>query len=64
MIYGWRLPRSVCQLSNDSLRQGALLRMEGYTNEEVADRLGRSLRSIARKVNLIRRIWIGEEASE
>jgi hypothetical protein len=64
MIYGWGLHRAVCQLSNDSLRQVALLRMEGYTNEEVTDRLRHSLRSIARTVNLIRRIWVGEEASE
>jgi DNA-directed RNA polymerase specialized sigma24 family protein len=52
------------RLRDDSLRQVALLRMEGYTNEEVADRLGRSLRSIARKVKLIRRIWVGAEADE
>jgi DNA-directed RNA polymerase specialized sigma24 family protein len=45
------------RLRDDSLRRVALLRMEGYTNEEVADRLGCSLRTIARKIELIRRTW-------
>lgn len=51
------------KLRDDSLRQVALMRMEGYTNEEVADRLGCSLRTIARKIELIRRTWSGEEAT-
>jgi DNA-directed RNA polymerase specialized sigma24 family protein len=48
-------------LRDDSLRQVARLRMEGYTNEEVADRLGCSLRTVARKLELIRRRWTGAE---
>jgi DNA-directed RNA polymerase specialized sigma24 family protein len=48
------------RLRDDSLRQVALLRMEGYSNEEIADRLGCSLRTVARKVELIRRTWAGE----
>jgi DNA-directed RNA polymerase specialized sigma24 family protein len=51
------------KLRDDSLRQVALLRMEGYNNEEVADRLGCSLRTIARKIELIRRSWTGDEAT-
>src|SRR5262245_26859164 len=43
------------RLRDDSLRTVAQLRMEGYTNAEVADRLGCSLRSVARKVEIIRR---------
>ncbi len=50
------------RLRDDSLRQVALLRMEGYTNEEVADRLGCSLRTVARKVEIIRCTWAGEES--
>jgi len=50
-------------LRDDSLRQVAHLRMEGYTNMEVADRLGVSLRSVARKVELIRRAWLGDETT-
>src|SRR5581483_9174627 len=40
-------------LRDQSLRQVALLRMEGYTHQELADRLGCSLRSVARKLELI-----------
>jgi ECF sigma factor len=36
--------------------------MEGYTNEEVAGQLRCSLRTVARKVELIRRTWTGEES--
>jgi ECF sigma factor len=39
------------------------LRMEGYSNDEVADRLGCSLRTAARKVELIRRTWLGAEVT-
>jgi DNA-directed RNA polymerase specialized sigma24 family protein len=45
------------QLRDDSLRAVALLRMEGYTSEEVSERLGLSLRTVARKLELIRRTW-------
>ena len=49
-------------LRDDSLRAVAVLRMEGCTNEEVAQRVGRSLRTVARKIELIRRSWLGEDA--
>jgi DNA-directed RNA polymerase specialized sigma24 family protein len=48
------------RLRDESLRDVARLRMESYTNEEVADRLGCSLRSVARKLELIRRTWLGK----
>jgi DNA-directed RNA polymerase specialized sigma24 family protein len=48
-------------LRDDSLRVVAQLRMEGYTNDEIAHRLGCSLRTVARKVELIRRAWLAEE---
>ena len=47
-------------LRDDSLRVVARLRMEGYSNTEVAGQLGCSLRTIARKVELIRRSWLAE----
>jgi DNA-directed RNA polymerase specialized sigma24 family protein len=50
-------------LRDDSLRVVARLRMEGYSNKEVADQLGCSLRTIARKVELIRRSWLTENES-
>jgi DNA-directed RNA polymerase specialized sigma24 family protein len=45
------------RLRDDSLRAVATLRMEGYTNEEVSERLGCSLRTVARKLELIRWTW-------
>jgi DNA-directed RNA polymerase specialized sigma24 family protein len=38
-------------------RQIALLRLEGYTNTEIAARLGCALRTVERRLELIRRIW-------
>jgi DNA-directed RNA polymerase specialized sigma24 family protein len=43
-------------LLNQQPRQAALMKMEGYTHQEIAERLGCSLRSVARKVELIRAI--------
>jgi DNA-binding NarL/FixJ family response regulator len=47
-------------LRDDSLRVVARLRMEGHSNKEVADQLGCSLRTVARKIELIRRCWLTE----
>jgi DNA-directed RNA polymerase specialized sigma24 family protein len=47
-------------LPTDELRRIALARMEGYTNGEVARRLGRSLSTIERKLQVIRVLWQGE----
>jgi DNA-directed RNA polymerase specialized sigma24 family protein len=34
--------------------------MEGYSNEEIAQRLGCVSRSVERKLSLIRQAWLGE----
>ena len=34
--------------------------MEGYTNEEIARELGCVTRSVERKLNVIRKAWLGE----
>jgi DNA-directed RNA polymerase specialized sigma24 family protein len=51
-------------LPSDELRRIALARMEGCTNPEVARRLGRSLGTIERKLQVIRVLWqdVGREA--
>ena len=36
----------------------ALSRMEGDTNDEIADRLGAARRTIARRLDLIRKTWM------
>jgi DNA-directed RNA polymerase specialized sigma24 family protein len=42
---------------DEELRALALLKMEGYTNAEIAAWLGRSLATVERKLKLIRRVW-------
>lgn len=44
-------------LGDDELRKVALDRMEGYTNDEIAVRLGCARRTVARRVDLIRKTW-------
>lgn len=51
------------RLGDDALRQIALLRMEGYTSDEIADRLGCARRTVARRLDLIRQIWGAEQES-
>lgn len=47
-------------LRDDTQRQIAELRMQGYANQEIADKLNLSIRSVERKLNLIRETWEGE----
>jgi DNA-directed RNA polymerase specialized sigma24 family protein len=44
-------------LPTDELRRVALAKMEGCTNTEAARRLGRSLSTIERKLQVIRALW-------
>jgi DNA-directed RNA polymerase specialized sigma24 family protein len=44
------------RLGDDVLRKVAVLRMEGYTTDAVADQLGCARRTVARQLALIRRI--------
>ena len=48
-------------LKDDSLRQVALMRMEGYANEDIAARLDISLRRVERKLEAIRKRWQPED---
>ena len=48
-------------LADDSLRQIARGKLEGYTNAELAAKLNLSLRAVERKLQLIRRLWSEEE---
>jgi RNA polymerase sigma factor (sigma-70 family) len=51
----------MARLDDDALRQVALMRMEGYTGDEIAERLGCNRRTVTRKLELIRRKWLGSE---
>lgn len=47
-------------LDGDDLRRVAVWRLEGYSNDEIADRLGCARRTVARRLELIRKIWESE----
>jgi RNA polymerase sigma factor (sigma-70 family) len=49
-------------LGDETLRQVAVWKMEGLTNDEVAERLDCSRRTVARKLDTIRIIWSGGPA--
>jgi RNA polymerase sigma factor (sigma-70 family) len=54
---GEELQRLLKLLENDTLRQLALAKMEGYSNQEIARKLDMSISSIERKLRLIRQTW-------
>jgi len=51
------------RLDSPELRSVALLKVEGYGNEEIAARLGCGVRTVERRLRLIRSIWEQEGAS-
>jgi RNA polymerase sigma factor (sigma-70 family) len=51
------LHRRLDLLEGEMLREVALLRLQGFTNVEIAERLGVAERTVRRKINRIRREW-------
>jgi DNA-directed RNA polymerase specialized sigma24 family protein len=49
--------RQLGRLEDDGLRQIAVWKMEGYENDEIARRLGCGVRTVERKLGVIRAIW-------
>ena len=47
-------------LGDETLRRVAVWRLEGYTGEEIAAKLGCARRTVAFRLELIRKIWQGE----
>jgi DNA-directed RNA polymerase specialized sigma24 family protein len=52
------------RLDDDRLREIALLKLEGHSHEEIATRLQCSIRSVSRRLLMIRRIWEDADADE
>ena len=52
--------RLLDRLGDETLRQVAVWKMEGYTNDEIAGRLDCSRRTVTLKLGAIRVIWNGE----
>jgi RNA polymerase sigma factor (sigma-70 family) len=51
------LQRLLGLLGDDKLRQLALLKLEGYTNQEIARQLGCALATVERRLQRIRKEW-------
>lgn len=49
--------RLLRNLPSDEIRNVAIWRMAGYSNVEIAEKLGKTERTVERKLNLIRKIW-------
>lgn len=54
--------RRLAQLPDDDFRRIAVWRMEGYTNREIANKLGTYEVKIERKLRIIRACWLQDEA--
>jgi len=54
--------RLLDKLGDDTLRSVAIWKMEGHSNDEIAARLGRAPRTVARKLRRIRILWSQEVA--
>ena len=48
-------------LGDDELRDMAVWKMEGHSNEQIAERLGCALATVERRLRLIRKQWEGRE---
>lgn len=51
----------LAKLGDEALVRVALLKMEGHTNREIAERFGCKERTIERKLNIIREIWSAKD---
>ena len=56
--------RLMNSLEDETLRTVARLKMEAYTSKEIAQRLGCSVRTVARKLWLIRTTWSQESPAD
>jgi DNA-directed RNA polymerase specialized sigma24 family protein len=52
--------RQFARLGDETLKQVAILKMEGYTNDEIAAKLETTTRTVERKLQRIREIWSDE----
>jgi DNA-directed RNA polymerase specialized sigma24 family protein len=53
----------MARLGDEALSQIALMRMEGYTGDQIAERLGCNRRTVTRKLDLIRQRWTEPEST-
>jgi DNA-directed RNA polymerase specialized sigma24 family protein len=53
-----RYQEMMLSLEDEELVKLATWKMEGFSNEEIAKKIGRASRTVERKLQLIRKIWI------
>jgi RNA polymerase sigma factor (sigma-70 family) len=51
------------RLPDDEMREIARLKLDGYSDDEVAERIGRTVRTVGRRLVLIRSLWRRELAA-
>ncbi len=56
--------RLLDRLGDDTLRKVAVWRMEGFSVDEIAEKLGCARRTVARQLALIRTIWRADDPAE
>ena len=49
------------QLGDETLEKVAIAKLEGFTNDEIAEQLGVRTRTVERKLRIIREIWSVEQ---
>ncbi len=49
------------RLPDDSLRTVAGMKLDGFTNGEIAEQLGCGHRTVERKLQVIRQLWVGDD---
>jgi DNA-directed RNA polymerase specialized sigma24 family protein len=49
------------RLGDDSLRLVLDLSLEGYTKEEIAEQIGRTVKTVERKLEAIQEVWLDLE---
>ena len=56
-IFNENLSWAIHRLSDDKTREVAILKLEGYNNREIAEKLSISNSSVERKLRVIRTVW-------
>jgi DNA-directed RNA polymerase specialized sigma24 family protein len=63
LLIAEELERLLGLLDDDTLRSVAVLKLEGFANEDIARQLGCALRTVERKLGIIRTSWQREVAA-
>jgi DNA-directed RNA polymerase specialized sigma24 family protein len=59
-VWAEEYERLLGRLKEETLKKIAIMRLEGYTSDEIAEKLGCARRTVARKLDLIKKLLIAE----